>query len=361
MTVPKSSFEIYHSFEWVDPIQPSHHPSKRHRTLEHVVTRVVASNLPGSEHVISHLHDKYRRNLSVNTIRQTGETLIAFLLFFQSAGKLNIKEICRKDVAAYVEYEQNRGLKITSVRNHLQTVYAFMGHLVDKRILPPEILHKKIKLNLPEELPRAIPCEDLQQLLSVINDVRDRTLLLLLLQTGMRIGELLNVKVPDIILPERKIILYLGEKNYQGRVVYYSDAAEQALNNWLATRNPARKYLFYGRRNSKLCYARAWGVMREALQNAGLEHKGYSLHSLRHTFATNMLNAGMRLEVLQQLLGHLSIEVTLRYAKVSDVTRENEFFRAMATIENGEIHEHDRVNPELQAVFEKKKLLGAHD
>ena len=101
--------------------------------------------------------------------------------------------------------------------------------------------------------------------------------------------------------------------------------------------------------------------MREALQDAGLEHKGYSLHSLRHTFATNMLNAGMRLEVLQQLLGHLSIEVTLRYAKVSDVTRENEFFRAMATIENGEIHEHDRVNPELQAVFEKKKLLGAHN
>jgi integrase len=100
--------------------------------------------------------------------------------------------------------------------------------------------------------------------------------------------------------------------------------------------------------------------MRKALRKTGLEHRGYSLHSLRHTFATNMLNAGLRLEVLQQLLGHLSIEITLRYAKVSNITRENEFFKAMTIIEKGGNHEHDRVNSELQAVFKEKELLGAH-
>ena len=97
--------------------------------------------------------------------------------------------------------------------------------------------------------------------------------------------------------------------------------------------------------------------MKDAVQNAGLGHKAYSLHSLRHTFATNMLNAGMRLEVLQQLLGHLNIDMTLRYARISNVTREEAYFQAMAIIEKGDSHEHDRVNPELQAVFEEKKLL----
>lgn len=70
-----------------------------------------------------------------------------------------------------------------------------------------------------------------------------------------------------------------------------------------------------------------------------------------------MLNAGMRLEVLQQLMGHLSIEITLRYARLSDVTREDAYFKAMEIIEKGARHANNRVNPELQAVFEEKKLL----
>ncbi len=76
--------------------------------------------------------------------------------------------------------------------------------------------------------------------------------------------------------------------------------------------------------------------MRKALDRAGLSDKGYSLHSLRHTFATDMLNGGMRLEVLQRLLGHQEIEMTLRYAKITDQTRENEYFKAMDRIEQGE-------------------------
>jgi site-specific recombinase XerD len=177
----------------------------------------------------------------------------------------------------------------------------------------------------------------------------------------MRIGELLKVKMVDIILSERKILLYLGEKNFHGRVVYYSSEAERALHQWLLFRNPNSEYLFYGNAGQELSYVGAWMIMRKVVQKAGLEQRGYSLHSLRHTFATNMLNAGLRLEVLQQILGHLSIDITQQYARLSDTTRENNFFKAMAVIEKGENHEHDRVNPELQAVFEEKELLRSHD
>ena len=334
--------------------------SVQRRILNQAVDKLEQSGHPGNEYAIAHLYDKYRRHLSAATLRQTGRTLLAFLSFYQGLGKQDFARISRNDIACFVEHEQDRGLHITSVKHHLTTVYAFLQFLVDNQVLLPDILLKKIRIRLPEVLPRAIPSEDLQHFLAVIEDRRDRALLLLLLHTGMRIGELLRVKVADIILPERKILLHLGEKNNEGRVVYYSSEAEKALQAWLQIRNPEQEYLFYGWPRKRLCYGRAWMIMRDYLGRAGLEHKGYSLHSLRHTFATNLLNAGLRLEVLQQLLGHRSIDVTLRYARMSNTTRENEYFKAMAIIEKGENHEHHRVSSDLQKVFEEKKLLRAN-
>lgn len=176
----------------------------------------------------------------------------------------------------------------------------------------------------------------------------------------MRIGELLQVKVTDIILPEKKILLFLGEKNFQGRVVYFSDDALHALQRWLDIRDITKEYLFYSRSKKQISYVACWMALKKILERAGLDHKGYSLHCLRHTFATSMLNAGMRLEVVQQLLGYKSIEITKRYARMSDSTKENEYFKAMAVIEQEEQHEPQRVNSPLQAVFEEKKLLRSH-
>ena len=335
-----------------------YHPSKRRRVLNDAIDRLEASSLPGFEYVISYIHDKYRRNHSVTSLNQTGRTLQAFLSFLKDLGRHDIANIQRQDIADYVEHEQERGLKVNSVRNHLHTVYAFLRYLVDNDVLTTDILLKKIRLKLPEVLPRAIPAEDMGQILKVITRVRDRALILLLLHTGMRIGELLKVKMADIVLPERKILLYLGEKNLHGRTVYYSSVAERALKKWLSMRDTTSgEYLFYGYTGKPLSYVAAWMIMKDALQKAGFEGKGYSLHSLRHTFATNMLNAGLRLEVLQQILGHLTIDITLRYARISDVTRKDAYFRAMAIIEKEASHVPDRVNPELQAVFEEKKLL----
>jgi hypothetical protein len=211
-------------------------PSKRRRALNTAIDRLEASSLPGFEYVIAYIHDKYRRNHSVTSISQTGRTLHAFLSIFKDLGRSDIKGIQRQDIAAYVEHEQEKGLKVNSVRNHLHTVYAYLRYLVENDVLPADILQKKIRIKLPEVLPKAIPAEDLKQILRVITGVRDRALILLLLHTGMRIGELLKVKITDIVLSERKILLYLGEKNLHGRTVFYGTTAELALNKWLATR-----------------------------------------------------------------------------------------------------------------------------
>jgi site-specific recombinase XerD len=83
-------------------------------------------------------------------------------------------------------------------------------------------------------------------------------------------------------------------------------------------------------------------MFKKYLHKAGLADKGYTVHCLRHTCATELLNAGMRIECLQQLLGHSKLEVTRIYARLTDKTREQEYFKAMAIIEAGGIDGSDR-------------------
>ena len=159
----------------------------------------------------------------------------------------------------------------------------------------------------------------------------------MLLRTGMRIGELLGLKMIDLDVHERKINIYEGEKNCLGRVVYLSDDVLMAIKLWLSKRDPKKEYLFYGLRRG-MCYTSARNIFTKYLREAGLQNKGYTMHSLRHTFASELLNAGMRLECLQLLMGHREIEMTRRYARLTDKSREEEYFRAMEIIEQGGIH-----------------------
>ena len=102
--------------------------------------------------------------------------------------------------------------------------------------------------------------------------------------------------------------------------------------------------MFYGQKKGPLSYEAARVLFIKYLAQAGLSDKGYTLHCLRHTYASELLNAGMRLECLQQLLGHSDIEMTRIYARLTDVTRRDEYFKAMSIIERGELNGHYRGN-----------------
>lgn len=332
----------------------------RRRVLDRWTKRITASGLPGYQFVTEYLHGKYIKNLSFHTIDHAGGVILAFMIYLNKE-RSSILTLTRSDISAFVEYEQDRGLKVISIISQLTVVYAFINYLTRQEIIAPEIMKPKIRLQEPDALPKAIPREDIELILAAITSVRDRALIMLLLPTGMRIGELLEVKLEDIVLHDQKILIYIDSKNYEGREVYYSADAEQALRHWLRNRDKTKRYLFYGRSDKPLSYVAAWSAMRKTLERAGLVDKGYSPHNLRHTFATDMINAGMRIEVLQQILGHQDIEMTLRYARLSDRRREEDYYRAMAIIaRGGESNEPYRVSTALQKVFEEKKLLSSH-
>jgi integrase/recombinase XerD len=323
------------------PLPASQTPPVR-PILKTVFQRLAKMRFVGRSHLIKFLYKKQLRQCKHRTLSNYCVSISALLRYITRLGKTCIDQIEHVNLEGFVEYEQDRGLKPATLHLRLTNFYCFARYLVDQGILPQDRFERKIRIKVPDALPRAMDPIDVKRLLAVIDDVRDRAMILVLLRTGLRIGELLQLTMNDVRLAENKILIWEGEKNATGRTVCLSQDARDALCQWLYCRNPEIANIFYGRGRHSLAYTASSLMLQKYLKKAGLEGRRYTLHSLRHTFATDLLNAGMRIECLQQLLGHSSLQMTLRYARLSDQTREQEYFKAMALIE-GEVT--DGFNP----------------
>jgi len=285
---------------------------------------------------------KFRSNCRINTIRNYYISISLFLTFLRLKNKNNPEQIERTDLEEFVEHEQDRQIKPSTMRSRLACLYAFLRYLIENNAASAELLERKIHIKQARALPRGIESDDEQEILSVVGNVRNRAMILLLLRTGMRIGELLRTEMSDVNLEEQMIRINESEKTGSGRVVYFGNDAAEALYHWLMERDFWKKRLFYGYGRDSISYTAAWKIFHKYLEKSGISHKGYTLHCLRHTYATGLLNAGMPIECLRDLLGHKNLKQTLRYAHLSDKTRKEEFFRAMAIIEGGKADEPNR-------------------
>ena len=318
-----------------------------HEQIERIMRRMSDRELYGREKVRDYLMRQLRHNCRPNTIRSNGATILLFLEFFKRSGGKHLAAIGPEHISAFVEHEQDRGIAPVSVDGRLKGLYAFLNFLVDHDVIGADVIKRKLRIKVPDALPRAIDPEDIQKLLAAIKKPRDRALILTLLRTGMRIGELLNARVEDLNLREQLVQIIEAHKNRVGRVVYLSADAVGALKKWMKTRKYHSKFIFYGQDLGPLCYEAACAMFKSYIDKAGLVHKGYTLHCLRHTYASELLNAGMPLQCLQELLGHRSIEMTRRYARLTDSTRREAYYQAMAIIEAGEINGHYRLDYKL--------------
>jgi site-specific recombinase XerD len=335
-------------------------PGGKRRVIDDVCEKLERQEIPGKGYVEEYLRDQYRRNCRPNTLRSTFTNLDIFLSFVKASGKSHLEEITREDLFAFIEHEQDRGMSPVTVHTRLGRIKAFIHFLVERGVLRGDILTRRLTVKIPDSLPRAMEPEDVRRLLSVIDNTRDRAIIVVLLRTGMRIGELLSLLLREVNLKERRIEIYEAEKTRVGRVVYLSEDALVCLKAWFKQRDPNRKLLFYAQGRHSMTYANARLVFAKYLAKAALSQRGYTLHCLRHTCASELLNGGMRLECLQQLLGHSTIEMTRRYAKLTDKTREAEYFQAMSKIERGEIDGCYQLDSELPQIFEEKELLETH-
>ena len=173
--------------------------------------------------------------------------LRGFLDFVRKRGKDCVEKISREDVEAWIEHEQDRAMKPKTVKTRLVIVKAFLRFLIEQEICQPHVLSKRMQVKVPDSLPRAIDPQDIRRLLAVLDRVRDRAMILIMLRTGMRVGELLNTLVSEVNMKERRIEIFEASKNRVGRVVYLSDDARDALKAWFKERDPRKELLFYWR------------------------------------------------------------------------------------------------------------------
>ena len=313
--------------------------------------KIVENELFGESYVVEYLNDQRRRCCRPRTIQNSYHNILLFITYLKQTGHTCMKTATRNDLSGFIEQEQDRGLKPGTIASILRALYAFLAYLADQDIVSFDFLRKKFRIKQPEALPRAIEPEDIRTFLSVIEKPRDRAMILVLLRTGMRIGELLKARVKDVHMKEKRIDIIEASKTRTGRVVYLSDDAHTALKIWLKQHDPNIPYLFYSQQRNAFGYTGARKVFVKYIKKSGLAHKGYTLHCLRHTFASELLNAGMRLECLQHLLGHECIEMTRRYARLTNVTRKEEYFKAMNKIEKGVINGSYQCDSQLPAVY----------
>jgi len=194
------------------------------------------------------------------------------------------------------------------------------------------ILRHRHRLVAPTTLPKPMPETDLLRFFTVIDAVRDRLIFLLMRRCGLRVSEVRHVTWEDIDVHAKTIRIH-NRKGQVDRVVYLAPDVEQSLTLWRARRS-AQRYVFPGREKGATPLSRkqiVW-LMKKYLRWAKLPRQ-YSPHWLRQTFATQLLNAGISLAVLKELMGHRSIHSTLRYTTLDDATKRHQDDQAMEKIE----------------------------
>ena len=248
--------------------------------------------------------------------------------------KKPMEEITPKEISAYIDFLLAKGLTPKTINCRLDSVrgfYHYMGH--EEGMSLPNPVKKGYALRLARPLPRYLKNGEVDRFFEVIKGLRDHALFMLMLRCGLRVEEVTHLTLQDLDLAQRRILVCRGKGN-KDRVVYISHDAYRALRDYLKNRSSSKvKGLFLvGKGTYRGTPISVRGIQKRMeyyAQKAGLN---ISCHHLRHTMATDLLNADADLVTIQELLGHSRIKTTQRYARVSNLKVQRDYFKAMGVI-----------------------------
>jgi site-specific recombinase XerD len=285
--------------------------------------------------VRAYLETLQRRNYSPATIKSIMYLLTAFIQAISPEQQVQMKLVDRHVISAYIDSLRGRSLRGATINNHICAIRGFFRFLVDQELMEHNpVLESHYLREREDPLPQAMTAEEVHRFLAVIENKMDFAMFLLFLRSGLRVGEMASLNLGDVDLEQQSIRIERGEKNGLGRIVYFSADAKVALEEWLAQRAPFPEVvrLFFTKKTKCIQGGTINERFKRYLALAGIE-KPYSAKSLRHTFATQLLNAGVPLTTLQKLLGHDRITTTQLYARLSDRTKRQNYFAAMEQVQ----------------------------
>ena len=260
------------------------------------------------------------KGLSKNTIEAYSNDINDFLNWLNKQNIQDYKEISELVVNEYVAYLFNKALKSSTVNRKISSLKSFYLFLIKKKIISSSPLSEIITPKKEHYLPSSMSEDEVERLLRSPNieldiENRDKAMIEMLYATGMRISELINLKITDIDL-ERSVLKVLG-KGSKERLIPFGEKALDSLNSYLEKRKKSlAKEVFISNRGKKMTRTAFWQRIKIYLSREGLKDS-ISPHTLRHAFATHLLNRGADLRSVQLLLGHSDLSTTQIYTHIA--------------------------------------------
>lgn len=282
--------------------------------------------------------ENYLKNVkkySINTVNSYVSDINIFISYL-SVEKVNYKNINRDIIRSYLKYLDENNYKSSSINRILSSLNDYYNYLVKNKIIKYNYFNDINRPRKEKKLPNFINYAEYMNLISTIQKedntyLRLRNLLLLeiLFDTGLRVSEAVNIKIKDIDFKNHSIrVLGKGSKE---RIVYFGDYASNYLEEYLSLREGIKssddEYLFWNKNYQKLTRRGAEYLINNIAKKALLKQK-ITPHTLRHTFATEMLNNGCDIRSVQELLGHKSLSTTGIYTHVTNEVVREEYLKA---------------------------------
>jgi len=269
-----------------------------------------------------------RKNYSIHTVKNYVNIIDHFIRW--NTGPL--LEVTPKEIGVYIDHLLRKRQAPKTITCHLQTIRLFFDYLINekgRKMVNPVI---RISLRLPKPLPRHLKDEQVRKLFAFITDLRDRAMFMLMLRCGLRVEELAHLTVDAIEHQRRQIFVYNG-KGGKDRVVYMSEDARSTLMAYLEKRSSKMKELFLVQKGPlKGRPLSVRGIQKRIEYYAKKSSLDVSCHWLRHTMATQLLNADADLVTIQDLLGHDQITTTQRYCRVANLKLQRDYYKAMEVV-----------------------------
>ena len=280
-----------------------------------------------TDSIINYRRFLKRKNCAKGTIKNYMNSLKNFVIWID----LPIEEVTNQHIQAYIDLLLDKRLKPKTINNNLDSIRGFYNYLQnEEKAVNSNPVKKGYCLRLGRPLPKHLRDEQAQEIFKFIKSIRDRAIFRLMLRCGLRVEEVADLTLSAIDLKRGQILIFKG-KGAKGRIVYFSKDTYDALVAYIKRRRPLRTQGLFlvekGTCKGKEISVR--GIQKRIEYYSKKSRVKVSCHHLRHTMATQLLNAGADLEIIQDLLGHTKITTTQRYCKVSNLRVQRDYHKAM--------------------------------
>lgn len=283
-----------------------------------------------TESILNYRRFLKRKNFSDLTVKNYLHRLKRFFCWVATP----VEATTVQDVKMYIDNMLEQKIEPRTVNCHLSSIRLFYDYLKDEegiRVENPVVAGLLLREAHP--LPRYVPDSDIESFLRCVSNTRDLAIFMLMLRSGLRVQEVANLTL-DVIDYRRSQILVKAGKGAKDRMVFISKDAGAALANYLRKRPITKERRVFlvekGRYRDGPISVRA--IQKRVEMYARISGIPVTCHRLRHTMATQLLNANADLVSIQEILGHTKIKTTQRYSKLSNKKAQSDYFRAMELV-----------------------------